>query len=195
MDFLGWLGTLEADTAPAVTSVSTVLDVLSAPSSTGREADAIAALAASAAATASCSTLFVGDHSRNTKPSKLLTSSSFRQTKRRVGWRLQHASTSDQQEIERLTCGQSVVNAFMFMIYSQLANDSLKVARESLRFFIPSRLAWRASVSSTNSAMAGSRNPRPCGASGYAPEWDRAKREPWEILRSGVRWGVGLGMV
>jgi hypothetical protein len=84
-----------------------------------------------------------------------------------------------------------VVRAFIFMIYSQLAKDSLKVARESLRFFMPSTVARRASVSSTNSDMAGSRKPRPCGASGKAPERERAKRDPCDTRLSGVRCGVG----
>lgn len=33
--------------------------------------------------------------------------------------------------------------------------------------------------------------PRPCGASGNAPERDRRKREPWDRRRRGVRCGVG----
>jgi hypothetical protein len=84
-----------------------------------------------------------------------------------------------------------VVKAFIFMIYSQLANDSLKVASESPRFFMPSTFAWRVSVSSTNSDMAGSKNPRPWGASGNAPDRERAKREPWDTRLRGVRCGVG----
>ena len=43
--------------------------------------------------------------------------------------------------------------------------------------------------------MAGSRNPRPCGASGYDWERERANSEPWDMRRSGVRCGVGRDMV
>ena len=59
------------------------------------------------------------------------------------------------------TCGKSVVRAFIFMMCSQLAKDSLKVARDSLRFTRPSTFVWSASVSSVNSASAGSINPSP----------------------------------
>src|SRR6266540_1535375 len=85
------------------------------------------------------------------------------------------------------TCGQSTVRAFMFMMYSQLEKLSLKVDSDWLRFRIDSTFVWSASVSSRNSAMAGSRKPRPCGASGYAPERERRKSEPWETRRRGVR--------
>ena len=64
------------------------------------------------------------------------------------------------------TCGQSVVNAFIFIMYSQLAKDSLKVAKELLRFLRPSTFVCNASVSSRNSESAGSRNPSPWGALG-----------------------------
>src|ERR1700722_12979341 len=118
-----------------------------------------------------------------------LTCPPLRHKERPICWRLTKKNGSQQQRLgpqlhgkysiygER-TCGQSVVSAFMFMMYNQLAKDSLNVARESLKFFMPSRLAWSVSVSSTNSDIAGSRNPRPCGASGYAPDWERAKRDP-----------------
>lgn len=91
------------------------------------------------------------------------------------------------------TCIQSVVKAFIFITYSQLAKLSLNVASDSLRFFIASTFVCSASVSSKNSAIAGSRNPRPCGASGYAPERERRKREPWDTRRRGVRCGVCVG--
>jgi hypothetical protein len=70
----------------------------------------------------------------------------------------------------------------------------LNVANESLRDCMPSILSVSASVSSTNSDIAGSRNPRPCGASGYAPDRERANSEPCETRRRGVRWGVGFGI-
>ena len=83
----------------------------------------------------------------------------------------------------------------MFITYIQLANASLNVSSEALSARSPSTFARSASASSASSASAGSRNPRPCGASGCAPERDSAKSEPCETRRSGVRCGVGPGMV
>jgi hypothetical protein len=83
----------------------------------------------------------------------------------------------------------------MFITYIQLANASLNVSSDALSARSPSTFARSASASSASSASAGSRNPRPCGASGCAPERDSAKSEPCETRRSGVRCGVGPGMV
>src|ERR1700722_7008036 len=83
----------------------------------------------------------------------------------------------------------------MFRTYKKLAKLSLNLARESPRRRTPSAFARRASVSSTSSAMAGSRKPRPCWASVNCPERERAKREVWEMRRSGVRCGVCPGCI
>lgn len=92
------------------------------------------------------------------------------------------------------TSGHSTVSAFMFITYIQLANASLNVSSDALSARSPSTFVRSVSASSASSARAGSRNPRPCGASGCAPERERAKREPCETRRSGVRCGVGYGM-
>jgi len=78
----------------------------------------------------------------------------------------------------------------MSITYRRLAKHSLKVLRDWLRLRSPSTFAWRASASSTNSDMTGSRNPRPCGASGFCSERERAKSDPCDIRLKGVRWGV-----
>jgi hypothetical protein len=94
-----------------------------------------------------------------------------------------------------LTSGHSTVSAFIFITYNQLENASLNVLSDALSACSPSTFARSVSASSASSATAGPRNPRPCGASGCAPERESAKREPCETRRSGVRSGVGPGMV
>jgi hypothetical protein len=63
------------------------------------------------------------------------------------------------------TSGQSTVRAFMFITYNQLEKASLNVSRDALNARSPSTLPRNASASSASSASAGSRNPKPCGAS------------------------------
>jgi hypothetical protein len=94
-----------------------------------------------------------------------------------------------------LTSGHSTVSAFIFITNNQLANASLNVSSDTLSARSPSTFVRSASASSASSARAGSRNPRPCGASECAPERESAKREPCETRRRGVRCGVGPGMV
>ena len=82
----------------------------------------------------------------------------------------------------------------MFITYIQLAIASLKVSSEVLRARSSSKFAHNASASSASSARAGSKNPRPCGAWGCAPERECTKKEPCETRRSGYRCGVGPDM-